>query len=223
MHYYCSGVIEVSVKVAVLDLEGRILKSPSDVLQSGRTMDEIFPGFVSANVLDSVNYQTKVWKDPGYPVDISFYLVPTKQCWLAIINEGLSSGLASPADPNVIVKAVLEASCDEIWITDAKGTILFINGICEEHYGVSADKLVGCHYGDLVEDGLFYPSILPAVLKEKKRVTIEQHTVTGCKNTVTATPIMDEQGRITFIVGNVRNITSLELNFRTRKVPLNPW
>ena len=104
---------------------------------------------------------------------------------------------------------ILDNSSDEIFVTDRNGKIIYVNPVCESHYGLKVNDLLGKSAYDIVEAGYCYPSVMPEVLEKKIRVNIEQETILGKKLIVTATPVFDINGEIEFIIQNARNITQL--------------
>ncbi len=106
---------------------------------------------------------------------------------------------------------ILDMSFDEIFVIDSKGIIIYVNNVCEKHYGVKASELIGKSCHKLASTGLWFPAITPQILKEKKRTNVIQETSMGIKLLVTTTPVINEKGDITMVVMNVRDITELEL------------
>jgi len=107
-------------------------------------------------------------------------------------------------------KNILEASHDEIFVTDGKGVTIYCNKTFERNYGMSRSEIMGKNVWHLLNNGYCNQSPLPMVIENKKEVTIEQETGTGRKLVITATPVLDFNGEIEFIVENCRDITELE-------------
>jgi transcriptional regulator with PAS, ATPase and Fis domain len=59
-------------------------------------------------------------------------------------------------------------------------------------------------------EGYCFPPITPIILQEKKRVTLEQETITGRKIVTTAEPVFDENGDLELIIMNVRDIYQID-------------
>ncbi|MDP4160576.1 MAG: sigma 54-interacting transcriptional regulator, partial [Bacillota bacterium] len=108
-------------------------------------------------------------------------------------------------------KAILENSFDEIFVINNKGIVLYVNEACERHYGLKPSEVIGKTVHYLVAQGYYTPALAPIVFREKKRITLEQETRFGKKLVVTATPVLDEQGEIDFVVMNSRDKTQIEL------------
>jgi PAS domain S-box-containing protein len=112
---------------------------------------------------------------------------------------------------NKELEAMLDSSFDEIYLTDGNRVTLRVSAACERLYGVKPEELVGKPVDELVKAGLFFPSCSEIVLKEKRRVTILQHTRSGRQVVVTGNPVFNEDGIIERIVINSRDITELNV------------
>ncbi|PBF84282.1 AAA family ATPase [Clostridioides difficile] len=104
---------------------------------------------------------------------------------------------------------ILEASHDEICVSDDKGIIIYCNKAFEENYGLKKEDILGKNVSFLEESGYSTKSPIPIVLKTKTKFSLEQDTQTGKKLIITATPIFDENGHLEFTVENCRDITEL--------------
>lgn len=124
-----------------------------------------------------------------------------------IINNKPDHGLQQKIH---FYETIINNSNDEIFITDGKGMIIFANPASEVNYGLSVTEMIGKSVWELEERGIYFPAITPIVLKEKKKITINQETATGKKLIVTATPVFDNRGAINIVICNTRDVTSLE-------------
>ncbi|SDG05149.1 PAS domain S-box-containing protein [Thermoanaerobacter thermohydrosulfuricus] len=109
------------------------------------------------------------------------------------------------------LNAILESSYDGIYITDGEGRFLNINNRLLEMTGYKKEDVIGTHAQDLAKTGIINKSIVEMVIQKKERITINQ-TLKGKtikEIMVTATPILDEKGKIKYIVANVRDMTDL--------------
>jgi PAS domain S-box-containing protein len=110
---------------------------------------------------------------------------------------------------NPELKAIIDSSYDGIWITDGKGQVLIVNEAYQRITGIRAEDVLGRNMRDLVRMGFFDKSVTLEVLKQRRRVTINQ-TVPGAKQILTTgNPIFDENGNIFLVVTNVRDVTEL--------------
>ncbi len=108
------------------------------------------------------------------------------------------------------LELIVENSCDEVYVTDSKGMTILANPASEQHYGVTVEELIGKSVWELEQRGVYFPAVTPIVLREKKRVTIDQETGIGKTLMITATPVFDEKGEIEYVICNSRDITALE-------------
>ena len=102
---------------------------------------------------------------------------------------------------------ILEHSFDGIWITDGKGRILYANTANAALLGVSKRDLEGKTTQELLDEHIFSDSVILRTLKTGQRATHTSHNYrTGLDVLATATPILDRDGNIQYIVNNVREI-----------------
>jgi PAS domain S-box-containing protein len=109
------------------------------------------------------------------------------------------------------LRKILDNSYDEIFVVDKDQTILYVNPVCQENYGLTQDEIIGMKAYELIDQGYCFPPVAPEVLKKKKRLTIEQTTIVGKKLICTATPVFNEKGDIELIVENSRDVTQIEM------------
>ncbi len=107
-------------------------------------------------------------------------------------------------------ETIINGSCDEIFIADGKGIVIFANPVSESHYGIPVSEMIGRSVWELEERGIYYPAVTPMVLREKKKITIDQETGSGKKLTLTATPIFNNKNEIEMVICNSRDVTALE-------------
>ena len=62
----------------------------------------------------------------------------------------------------------------------------------------------------MAEQGIFNPTLIPRVLKERKKVSGVQVTHTGKKLYVTGNPVFDEKGNLYRVVFNSREVSEIE-------------
>jgi len=107
-------------------------------------------------------------------------------------------------------KNILNHSYDEIFVINSKGEVVYVNEASVRNYGLNPEEIVGKTIFDLQKNGYYYPLIAPMVLQGKRTATFEQETIVGKKLLVTATPVLDDQGEVEFVIMNSRDITELE-------------
>ncbi|PEJ60580.1 histidine kinase [Bacillus sp. AFS002410] len=104
---------------------------------------------------------------------------------------------------------ILNYSSDEIYILNRNLEIIYVNKMCEQHYGLRQNEIIGKHNDIFLEKGYWTPSIIPIVLEKNNTVTINQTTHTGKELVTTAIPIFNPINKnLDFIF-----ITSREKNY----------
>lgn len=113
---------------------------------------------------------------------------------------------------------IVESSHDEIFVCDKDGYMIYCNKAFESNYGIDREDMIGKTAMFLNEAGYSNQTPIPSVVKHKKKVSMEQKTITGKTLIITATPVFYENGDIEFIVENSRDIS--ELNSIKEKIKL---
>lgn len=86
------------------------------------------------------------------------------------------------------LRRILDHSSDEIFVIDKDQRIIFVNSVCEKHYGLKPSEVVGKCNIEFLEKGYWKPSIVPLVFEQKKPVSIKQTTYIGAELITTAVP-----------------------------------
>lgn len=107
------------------------------------------------------------------------------------------------------LEAIFESSYDGLYITDGQANTLRVNRAYERITGLSGRHLIGRNMKDLVKEKVFDSSVTLEVLKRKEPVTLIQRIQGRKEVMVTGSPIVNEKGKISFVVTNVRDITEL--------------
>lgn len=120
--------------------------------------------------------------------------------------------LESYKDLNRQLKAIFESSSDGIWVCNGQGKVIGVNGASEKLNGVVAENIVGKQISEIMAGNLFDRSVTLEVLDTGRQVSIiQQIRQTGKVLLVTGTPVFDEDGIISMVVVNERDITQLNL------------
>lgn len=144
-----------------------------------------------------------------------------------ILHDGLVTGLVASFKETAVfekiakefefyklqnreLKAIFDSVSDGIWVCDGKGLVLDINKASEELNQITKDEVVGQSVYQLVDEGMYDKSSVIIVLEKKEKVTIVQEIKRIKKKVlVTATPVFDEDGEISLVVVNARDMTQL--------------
>jgi PAS domain S-box-containing protein len=106
--------------------------------------------------------------------------------------------------------AIYNASSESIWVCDGTGTVLSVNKATEELLGVPVSEIVGMNTDTLVREGLMDKSVTNQVLKSRQKTSIIQEIPRiGKQLLVTGTPVFEEDGQLSMVIVNERDLTQL--------------
>lgn len=105
---------------------------------------------------------------------------------------------------------ILDASNDNIVVTDGEGRVLRVSSNCTSIYGKEQDDLVGKTIFQLEKEHIFYPSVTAFVLKEKKEVQVMQRTPTGKVIMATGIPVFDWKHDIVRVISFSHDLTEIQ-------------
>ncbi|WP_316896804.1 sigma 54-interacting transcriptional regulator [Pseudodesulfovibrio indicus] len=95
---------------------------------------------------------------------------------------------------------------DEILIYDGKFRLLYVNKACERHYGFTQEEMLGLSFWDMVKKYRGWDnSVLPVVYEHKRPVKQKQKTYLGYDILTIATPVLDNQGEVQYVLLNIRD------------------
>jgi len=104
--------------------------------------------------------------------------------------------------------AVIKGSSDGLWIYDSKGKVININTVSEMINGIRVKDVIGKSIYELIDEGIFEGVVTPEILRTKRQFsTMSYIKKTQKKVLVTGTPILDENGNVSLIVINERDLT----------------
>ncbi|MCG8551574.1 MAG: sigma 54-interacting transcriptional regulator [Desulfobacterales bacterium] len=111
---------------------------------------------------------------------------------------------------NAQLEAMYNASSESIWVLSGNGSVVSINKAGETLLGVRAEEVVGKRVEELVAAGFIDQSVTRQVLDTGRQVSLLQSTrKTGKQLLVTGTPVFDENGNISMVIVNERDMTRL--------------
>jgi len=122
-------------------------------------------------------------------------------------------GIKKYTDQNDLVnalEAIIDSSYDGLWICDREGKVIRINSASEKINGIKKDQVLGRRMAVLVREGLIDRSVTLEVLKARTAITIIQKLKNGKQILVTGNPFFDDQGEVSLVVVNERDITELD-------------
>lgn len=118
--------------------------------------------------------------------------------------------MLSPQKSHLILDSIIKYSFDEIFVTDANGTIIFSSESFKNFFGIEAKDIINQNVFELEEQGILSPSIIGKVLKTKKIETMIQETSMERKIVVSAYPIFDDTEQLQGAISFSRDITELD-------------
>lgn len=108
------------------------------------------------------------------------------------------------------LEAIINSSYDGIFITDGNGVVLRLNDAYERITGIKAKDVIGKSMRQLINEGVYDQSVTLHVMEKKQTITIPQTVKHTHKQIlVTGNPVFDEEGNLSRILTNVRDITEL--------------
>lgn len=109
-----------------------------------------------------------------------------------------------------IMKTIIDSSYDGLTYTDENGTITFSNQAYEDITGIQIKDLIGKSIYELGPQGFPVSNMVLEVFKTRKTLSeVIQYKKSNKEVLVTIVPVSDEAGIFRGIVGNVRDLTSL--------------
>ncbi|HYF90999.1 MAG TPA: sigma 54-interacting transcriptional regulator [Symbiobacteriaceae bacterium] len=108
-----------------------------------------------------------------------------------------------------LLTATIETSYDGIAIADARGIIFQVNSSYERITGISRDQVVGRSGRDLAKSGIFSDYLADKIFATRQPVMMVQRYSTGRSAVVVGNPMLDENGQVSLIVFNVRDVTEM--------------
>lgn len=107
---------------------------------------------------------------------------------------------------------IIENSIDGLFITDGEGNVIRVNKAYELISGIKREEIIGMHMAEFEKLHFISKSATLMVIEKMKPITIEQLLFrTGKIALVSCNPLFDNEGKITMIVSNIRDITELTL------------
>ncbi len=106
---------------------------------------------------------------------------------------------------------ILDHSSDEIFVLDGEKRIIYVNKVCEKHYGLKPMDVIGKYNVELFEKGYWKPSIVPEVYKRKAPCYMRQETNIGAELLTSAVPILNENNEVELVVITSTEVRTIKL------------
>ncbi|MCP4687538.1 MAG: PAS domain-containing protein [Desulfobacterales bacterium] len=108
------------------------------------------------------------------------------------------------------LKTIFEASSDGIWVCDGEGKVINVNSASARLNGIEREKIIGRNISALMAKGFFDRSVTLEVLESRRQVSMMQYVrKTDRWLLATGTPAFDEDGRVSLVIVNERDMTQL--------------
>ena len=108
-----------------------------------------------------------------------------------------------------IYKTIVENLGVEIFVSDGKGNVLFVNPASMEINELDVDNVLGRNVRELMKDGYFEESSTLKVLKEKKTVSVLQHLKNGKQVIATGVPVFGDDDKIRMVITTSQDIEAV--------------
>ena len=117
---------------------------------------------------------------------------------------------------------------DDVMLSDANGTILWVSEAYERNFGFAHDSMVGKSAFDLEADGTFTPCITAEVIRTKQKITTTQAINHVHKNVMTVgIPLFDDAGKLKYAVCfntvSMEQINTIQRNYRKMQDSLEQY
>lgn len=113
------------------------------------------------------------------------------------------------------LETIIEFSTDGLYVVDSDGMTIFVNQAYEKMTGYSRDEFLGRNVATLTAKGYFNKSISKLVFEQKKKLSMIQKIGNPQKIgekievVVTGTPVFKEDGKVSFIVISINDISEI--------------
>lgn len=124
--------------------------------------------------------------------------------------ESISKELRSVVELNDELGTLVDSSFDGIIICSSKGKILRCNPAIERVLGLTRKELVGRPFRQMIEKGIITNNIIKMVKKEGGPVRVVESPSAGNSLIISGNPVYDEDGEVTKIIINIRDITEVK-------------
>lgn len=111
---------------------------------------------------------------------------------------------------------IIHALDVDIFVTDGKGYVIFLNPAAEKVCGFTQEEVMGKHVTDLEKENMISKSITMEVISTHKKANILQRMKTGKTVLSSAIPIFNEEGELSRVLSTSNNV--VEINELLRKI-----
>lgn len=212
--------IDINQNILIFNKAAEELLDISRLSILNRSYLEVFPQGILHRVLENrqgalnqkVSHEDKTLLSINSPIVVKGKVIGAIAALQDISRlEQVSHELEYTKKLKAEVDAIIEASFDSIFVTDAKGNVLSINEAYTRITGITAEEIMGKNMYDLVQEGLYDRSATIEVIETHQSVTFVQKIKTGKTLLVTGNPVFNDKGQFVRVLTNGRDITELML------------
>ncbi len=217
-----NGIIVVNRDgiVLIYNKAARIIFSDGEVDFRGRNINEIRPEVCDDFEIIFKTGQPQVGRKitfSGATIITNRAPIFVKEKIVGIISvfqdiseyEAIISQLSNFQKLHRELEVIFETSYDGLFVSDGSANCLRVNRSYEKITGIQRESLIGKQSKSLVKDKVVDISVTLEVLKQKKQITLLQVIKEKKEVIVTGTPVWDDDGNISKVVVNIRDITEL--------------
>ncbi|MDQ0218793.1 PAS domain-containing protein [Peribacillus cavernae] len=125
------------------------------------------------------------------------------------IYQKLASKSPKIIDLKQELQAIMNLSGELVTITDAEGIVLRVNNACEQILGVKESDFIGKSATILEKNGVIDASSTTHVIKQKRKVTMNQTTKSGRRLLVQGHPIFNDDGTLSKVINISKDVTEV--------------
>jgi PAS domain S-box-containing protein len=107
------------------------------------------------------------------------------------------------------LEAIMNLSGELVTISDAEGMVLRVNNACEQILGVKEADFIGKSASVLEKKGVIDHSSTQHVIKNKRKITMNQMTKSGRRLMVEGYPIFNPDGSLSKVINISKDITEM--------------
>jgi PAS domain S-box-containing protein len=107
------------------------------------------------------------------------------------------------------LEAIFDSSYDGMVVADSQGVYTKVNANYARITGIPRDKILGETAWSIVAKGLVSDSATRHVIETGQPYTSQQTFRSGLQSVITASPVLDREGRLFRVVTNVRDMTEI--------------
>ncbi|MDQ2082960.1 sigma 54-interacting transcriptional regulator [Xanthobacteraceae bacterium Astr-EGSB] len=107
------------------------------------------------------------------------------------------------------LETIFDFSHDGIVVADGQGVFFKVNASYERITGISRDKIIGETAWSIIDKGLVSDSATRHVLETGQPYTSQQTFRSGRQSVITASPVLNQEGKLVRVVTNVRDMTEI--------------